>query len=86
VTQIAELPGKGLTGTVMGKQVQITSRKHFVETYPASVEELPPITGGLECIVLIDEHYAATCNSGMKCELTAHHLSITCNLTTCLTG
>ena len=60
VTHIAELPGKGLAGMVMGKPVQITSRKHFVETYPASVEELPPITGGLECIVLIDEHYAAT--------------------------
>ena len=60
VTNIAELPGKGLTGTVMSKQIQITSRKHFVETYPASVKDLPPITGGLECIVLIDEQYAAT--------------------------
>ena len=60
VSNIAELPGKGLTGTVMGKQVQITSRKNFVETYPETVEDLPPITGGLECIVLIDGHYAAT--------------------------
>ena len=60
VNHIAELPGKGLTGTVMGKQVQITSRKNFVETYPASVEDLPAITGGLECVVLIDGHYAAT--------------------------
>ena len=60
VTNIAELPGKGLTGTVMGKQVQITSRKNFVETYPATVDDLPPITGGLECIVLIDGLYAAT--------------------------
>ena len=25
-----------------------------------TVEDLPPITGGLECIVLIDGHYAAT--------------------------
>ncbi len=60
VTNIAELPGKGLTGSVMGKQVQITSRKNFIEKYPASVDELPAITGGLECIVLIDEQYAAT--------------------------
>ena len=60
VTNIAELPGKGLTGTVMGKQVQITSRKNFAEAYPATVEELPPITGGLECIVLINGFYAAT--------------------------
>ena len=45
---------------VMGKQVQITSRKNFVEAYLASVDELPAITGGLECIVLIDGLYAAT--------------------------
>ena len=60
VSNIAELPGKGLRGTVMGKQVQITSRKNFAEVYPATVEDLPPITGGLECIVLIDGLYAAT--------------------------
>ncbi|MGR8998294.1 MAG: heavy metal translocating P-type ATPase [Gammaproteobacteria bacterium] len=60
VTNIAELPGKGLTGTVMGKQIQITSRKNFAEQNPAAVEDLPPLTGGLECIVLIDGHYAAT--------------------------
>jgi heavy metal translocating P-type ATPase len=60
VTNIGELPGKGLTGTVMGKQVQITSRKNIVEKYPLTVEDLPPITGGLECIVLIDGLYAAT--------------------------
>ena len=60
VTHIAELPGKGLSGTVQGQQVQITSRKNVVETNPAMVEELPPIAGGLECIVLIDDHYAAT--------------------------
>jgi heavy metal translocating P-type ATPase len=60
VTNIAELPGKGLTGSVMGKKVQITSRKNFVETYPEIANDLPPVTGGLECIVLIDGLYAAT--------------------------
>ena len=60
VTRIAELPGKGLTGNVQGKQVQITSRKNFTETNAASIEELPPLTGGLECVVLIDDHYAGT--------------------------
>ncbi|MDD1618429.1 MAG: HAD-IC family P-type ATPase, partial [Methylococcaceae bacterium] len=39
VTNIGELPGKGLTGTVMGKQVQITSRKNIVEKYPLTVED-----------------------------------------------
>ncbi|MDD5632663.1 MAG: heavy metal translocating P-type ATPase, partial [Methylococcales bacterium] len=60
VNHIAELPGKGLTGSVSGKQVQITSRKNFVENNPAYVQDLPPITGGLECVVLIDENYAGT--------------------------
>ncbi len=60
VCNIAELPGKGLTGNVMGKQVQITSRKNFVETQLAYAEKLPPVSGGLECIALIDGHYAGT--------------------------
>ncbi|MDD5460443.1 MAG: heavy metal translocating P-type ATPase [Methylococcales bacterium] len=60
VTHIAELPGKGLIGIVSDKQVQITSRKNFIEKCPAFADSLPPITEGLECIVLIDGHYAAT--------------------------
>ena len=60
VTNIAELPGKGLTGTVSDRQVQITSRKYFLDNYPTDIENLPPITGGLECIVLIDNLYAGT--------------------------
>ena len=60
VSNIAELPGKGLTGSVMGKQIQITSRKNFFEAYPTFDEELPPVTGGLECIALVDGLYAAT--------------------------
>ncbi|WP_262966326.1 heavy metal translocating P-type ATPase [Methylobacter psychrophilus] len=60
VTNIAELPGKGLTGTVMGKQIQITSRKNFIETALTGTEELPPLSGGLECVVLINGYYAGT--------------------------
>jgi heavy metal translocating P-type ATPase len=60
VTNIAELPGKGLTGTVSDRQVQITSRKYFLDNYPTDIENLPAITGGLECIVLIDNLYAGT--------------------------
>ncbi len=61
VNNITELPGEGLKGNVAGKQVQITSRKKFVEQHHPAVEEhLPPVTGGMECIVLIDDAYAAT--------------------------
>ena len=60
VTHIAELPGQGLQGEVSGKQIQITSRKQIAEHHPQLVECLPPISGGLECIVLINNAYAAT--------------------------
>nr|WP_179210099.1 heavy metal translocating P-type ATPase [Crenothrix polyspora] len=61
VNNITELPGEGLKGNVAGKQVQITSRKQFVDqSHPMTEEALPPVTGGLECIVLIDNAYAAT--------------------------
>ncbi len=60
VTNISELPGEGLKGDVAGKQVQITSRKQFIEQQPEVIAVLPPISGGLECVVLIDDVYAAT--------------------------
>jgi heavy metal translocating P-type ATPase len=60
VTNITELPGDGLKGVVAGKRVQITSRKKIIEQYPQITPLLPPITGGLECIVLVDHDYAAT--------------------------
>jgi heavy metal translocating P-type ATPase len=60
VTNIREIPGEGLKGNVAGKQVQVTSRKIFAEQHPVDAEYLPPVSGGLECIVLIDDIYAAT--------------------------
>lgn len=60
VTNISELPGKGLTGNVEGEQIRITSRKHFTDANSADAKELPPLTGGLECVALINERYAAT--------------------------
>lgn len=60
VSNVTELPGQGLKGEVAGKRIQITSRKKFIDQQPNKVELLPPITGGLECIVLIDDDYAAT--------------------------
>ncbi|MDD5113035.1 MAG: heavy metal translocating P-type ATPase [Methylobacter sp.] len=60
VTHITELPGDGLKGNVDGKQVQITSRKNYSDQDPLTAAELPPSSGGLECVVLIDGKYAAT--------------------------
>lgn len=60
VTNITELPGEGLSGIVAGRLVQITSRKKFIGQYPDAANELPPVSSGLECIVLVDGQYAAS--------------------------
>ncbi len=60
VTDITELPGEGLKGFTEGKLIQITSRNQIVKQHPVFADVLPPISGGLECIVLIDNAYAAT--------------------------
>jgi heavy metal translocating P-type ATPase len=59
-SQVSELPGTGLTGIVSGHTVHITHRKKLAQTQPELLPLLPPITGGLECVVMIDNHYAAT--------------------------
>ncbi len=56
VSQISEPPGQGLSGTVEGRHVLITGRHA-----PAARDlPLPPLAGGLECIVIVDGRYAAT--------------------------
>jgi heavy metal translocating P-type ATPase len=57
--KIKELPGAGIVGIVNGKQVQVTSRKATLAQQEELADQLPPAADGLECIVLIDNHYAA---------------------------
>ncbi|MDZ4811046.1 MAG: heavy metal translocating P-type ATPase [Pseudomonadota bacterium] len=59
-TDVDEQPGHGLRGTVSGHQVRISSRIQLVGQKLAVAEQLPPIMGGLECMVVIDQRYAAT--------------------------
>ncbi len=59
-TEISEKPGQGLRGVVGGKSIQITSRKQLAATQPGAAALLPPQSGGLECVILIDGQYAAT--------------------------
>lgn len=58
-TEVGEQPGQGLHGTVSNHQVRITSRNKLVAQNVAGSDQLPPVGGGLECVVVIDEHYAA---------------------------
>lgn len=55
--QINETPGRGLTGLVQGHRIRLTSRQKLPEQQRAF---LPKPTGGLECVLLVDERYAAT--------------------------
>ena len=58
-SQVSEKPGQGLTGTVGGSTVLVTGRKAIKEIDPESVNQLPEIAAGLECVVAIDGKYAA---------------------------
>jgi heavy metal translocating P-type ATPase len=56
VTELSEAPGEGLRGTVEGRKVRITGRKQAEELRAV----LPAMSSGLECVVFINERYAAT--------------------------
>jgi len=59
-SEISERPGEGLRGSVAGRRVRITSAKQLVSEMPSAAAELPPPAGGLECVILVDDRYAAT--------------------------
>jgi len=59
VTEVSEAPGQGLRGTVDGRQVQVTSRGNLLAQQMPGADQLPPLAGGLECVVAIDQRYAA---------------------------
>ncbi|KTD35054.1 cation transport ATPase [Legionella nautarum] len=59
VTNLSEKPGCGLQGTINKHAISIISRKKLLEMSPADKALLPPVLPGLECIILIDQRYAA---------------------------
>lgn len=59
-TSVTEPPGKGLTGFIKNNKIYITNRKKIIETYPELAKELPTTAIGLECIIIINDDYAAT--------------------------
>lgn len=56
VSEVSERPGEGLKGTVDGCSAWITNRKRMMEKQLA----LPAVMPGLECLLFVDEVYAAT--------------------------
>ncbi len=51
----------GLRGVVGGSRVAIASRATLLTAHPSLRAQLPDAVGGMECVVMIDDRYAATC-------------------------
>lgn len=60
VSSISERPGEGLQGMVDGHKVQVTGRDLLRKQLSPEFDKLPQQSGGLECIVLLDDKFAAT--------------------------
>jgi heavy metal translocating P-type ATPase len=56
VSEISERPGQGLRGRAGNRKVWITGRAAVA----SMGVPLPPVAPGLECLVLVDDRYAAT--------------------------
>lgn len=59
-SNVDEIPGQGLRGTVSGRRLFVTSRNKLIAMKIDGADAVPPVAGGLECIVVIDDHFAAT--------------------------
>lgn len=59
-TSVSERPGEGLTGIVEKHKIHVTHRKKILSSHPGILKKIPPTVAGLECIILIDDKYAAT--------------------------
>lgn len=56
--EVRERPGEGLEGEVDGHHVRIIGRRQAETAGHAA--SLPPVSTGLECVILVDGQYAAT--------------------------
>lgn len=59
-TQVSEPPGQGIRATVNGMRIEITGRSKLKKTKFPELHLLAPLKSGLECVVLVNEKYAAT--------------------------
>lgn len=53
VQRVTEIPGKGLQATVDGQTIQLVGRSQ------SQIADLPSMQGGLECVVIINNKFAA---------------------------
>ena len=57
-TEVTEKPGQGISGTLGGRRVRIAGRDSLKSSSGAGLQ-LPPVAAGLECVVLVDDRFAA---------------------------
>ena len=58
VINVSERPGEGLSGTISDLTVQITGRNKVLNRDPTLALLLPPVIGGLECLIFINRELA----------------------------
>ena len=59
VSEMSEPPGKGLTGLVRGRRIEVTSRRRVISGGIPGAEHISPESSGLECAVIVDGRFAA---------------------------
>lgn len=58
--EVAERAGKGLRGIVANQEIIVTNRKKALQQNPQLASSIAISDSGLECVILIDQKYAAT--------------------------
>lgn len=58
--RVTEPLGMGLSGVIGENKINITNRKKTLEIYPDLKDVLPPSAVGLECVIWMNDRYAAT--------------------------
>ncbi len=59
-TEVSERSGQGLRGIVSGQEIMITSRNKVLKQDPQLASIIAVSGSGLECIIMINQKYAAT--------------------------
>lgn len=57
--RVSEKPGQGLSGRLAGHDVMVTHRRKYLKLNPEKEKDLPPLAEGMECLILVDQQYAA---------------------------
>jgi heavy metal translocating P-type ATPase len=57
-SEVSEKPGQGLFGVINGQPWHLTSRQKIAANWPHLLALLPPVSLGLECVILCHDQYA----------------------------